>query len=144
MTHEDAGHYGAKHPEGAKPDPAIAKKLEDATDEGVVACARAHAIATELSVPPQDVGKTLDLLELRLGKCQLGLFGYGPKRNIVETVETVKAGLKAILLEGAHDKKLSCVRLWEICTTKGVSRLEVSAACEALGIKITTCQLGAF
>jgi len=36
-----------------------------------------------------DVGGTIDLLEIHLNKCQLGLFGYSPKKMIVKPAENV-------------------------------------------------------
>ena len=76
MTHEDAGHYAAKHP-NAKADPAIAAAIEEKQTDGRITCAAAHAIASKLGCPPEAVGVNIDLLEMRIAKCQLGLFGHG-------------------------------------------------------------------
>ena len=43
MAHEDAGHYGAKHP-GAKIDKAIADAIAGKEKEGRITCVAAHAI----------------------------------------------------------------------------------------------------
>ena len=82
MTHEDAGHYAAKHPE-EKIDPAIADAIAVKEKEGRVTCAAAHAIAKKLNRSPQVVGINIDLLEKRIRRCQLGLFGYGKQGDIV-------------------------------------------------------------
>ena len=42
------------------------------------------------------------------------------------------------------EKKLSCRAAWDIAQRFDVPKMAVSAACEALEIKIKPCQLGAF
>jgi hypothetical protein len=42
------------------------------------------------------------------------------------------------------DTKLACRDAWEIARRFQVPKMSVSAACEALNIKIKPCQLGAF
>ena len=78
MTHRDAGDYSTKHGAGEKPNPAVAKAVTAAADAGKIACAQVFSIASELGVGPAEAGKTVDLLKIRLVKCQLGLFGYTP------------------------------------------------------------------
>ena len=78
MTHKDAGKYGAKHP-GANLDERIASHIKEKITDNTISCAEAHRIAGDLDIDPVDVGTTIDLLEVRIKKCQLGLFGYRPK-----------------------------------------------------------------
>jgi len=52
----------------------------------------------------------------------------------------VTAAIRAALV----DRRLPCASAWDIAKTFGVRKMVVSAACEALGIKIKPCQLGAF
>lgn len=144
MTHEDAGHYAAKHPTGSLPDPRIAGRLETKVKEGAVSCAAAHSIAEELNVPPKDVGRTMDLMELRIVKCQMGLFGYFPEKKIVQPAESVASELRAAISEATAGGKLACRAAWETADRFGIARMEMAAACEALGIKVSPCQIGAF
>ena len=81
MTHEDAGHFGAKHP-GGKIDAAIADEINRKENEGRITCAAAHEIARKQSCATNLVGKNIDLLEKRINKCQMGLFGYGDKKGV--------------------------------------------------------------
>jgi hypothetical protein len=82
MTHEDAGKYRAKHPAGTAYDPAVAAALTARAEEGKISCTDAHAVAGESGIAPAEAGRTADLLELRIHRCQMGLFGYSPeKRN---------------------------------------------------------------
>lgn len=144
MTHHDEGHYAAKYPPGASPDPRIAEGLQAKLLDGKISCAAAHQIAKELQVTPADVGKTIDLLEIRINKCQLGLFGYAPQKKIVQPAAQVSSELRKAITEAMDEKGLSCKAVWEIADRCKVSRLDVSAACEALEVKISSCQLGTF
>ena len=144
MTHEDAGHYAAKHPKGVETDPKAVEQVRQKLSNNHITCAATHEIAAKLSVSPAQVGMTIDLLEARITKCQLGLFGYSPQRNIVKPAESVSPELKNAIETGLIDGRISCERCWEIASQKGLKKIEVSSACETLGIKIKPCQLGAF
>lgn len=144
MTHEDAGKYGAKHPAGTTADPALAAAVQDRAEDGQITCTAAHEIAGALGVAPAEVGKAVDLLELRIIACQLGLFGYYPGRKIVEAAEVVVDDLRDRLGPFAAAGEIGCAEAWDIADTLGIERMSVAAACETLGIKIKRCQLGAF
>lgn len=144
MAHEDAGHYAAKHPQGTALNADVAAEIKKKAPDGALSCAAAHAIAEVLGATPVEVGRNMDLMEVRLTKCQLGLFGYTPDKKIVTPAETVAPGLKAALTTAAVDGRLSCESTWQLAAVEGIERLEVSAACEALGLKVKPCQLGAF
>ena len=101
-------------------------------------------IASELVVKPHDVGKTADLLEMRLSKCQLGLFGYQPVKRIVKSTKQISTDLEHGIQEGLEDGRLPCITAWKIAEELGLRKMEVSSACQSLGIKISSCQLGAF
>lgn len=144
MPHEYAGHYAAKHPPGSRPDPAIAEALTAKAQEGSVSCAAAHKIAADLSVSEAEVGKALDLLELRIAKCQMGLFGYSPEKRVVKPAESVSPELEAAVRDAAPKNRITCAECWRIADDFRMSRLEIGNVCEALKIKVSPCQLGAF
>jgi len=144
MTHEDAGKYSAKHPAGTRPDPAIAAAIKEVAEDGRISCAVAHDLAADLEVAPAEVGKTIDLLEYRISKCQLGLFGYSPDKKIVKPAETVSDELRDRLQNSAEDRKVPCSACWEISGALGVQKIAVAGACEFLDLKVKPCQLGAF
>ncbi len=116
MAHKDEGNCGAKHGGGEVDiNPEIAELIWKRGTENSLDCANAHKIAAELDVPPADVGKTLDLMEWKITRCQLGLFGYeNPSKRIKAAAEL------------------------------SVSRLEAACLCDALDLKIGRCQLGSF
>lgn len=144
MTERTHGGYRAKHPEGSQPDPRITDAVRETADAGKISCAAAHKIAQRLGVPPEGVGKTIDLMEYRISKCQLGLFGYEPEKKIVSPAETVATALADTIRSALVDGRLPCRIAWGLSERSGISRMAVSSACEALGIKIKPCQLGAF
>ena len=144
MSHEHAGHYAAKHAPGTSPNPHIAKLVKQSASEGRISCADAHAIVHQLNVSPAEVGVTIDLLEIRVSRCQLGLFGHGTKKKQISPALDVKPELQAAIEVACQNHQLSCIAAWNIAQQLGISKVEVASACEALQIKIADCQLGMF
>ncbi|MCX5838548.1 MAG: hypothetical protein NTW71_08530 [Deltaproteobacteria bacterium] len=143
MTHSDAGRYSAKHAPGGSPDERIAGAVREKATGGELDCAEAERIAAALGIRLAEIGRTLDLLELRIGRCQLGLFGY-PEGKAVHPAAAVASGLDADIRGRLADGRLPCKAAWEIASKRKVARMEVSSACESLKIRIKPCQLGAF
>jgi hypothetical protein len=144
MTHEDAGHYAAKHPPEKKLNQEIAEAVNLKAVNGKISCAAAHKIAGSLKVPPAEVGIAIDLLEMRINRCQMGLYGYTPEKRIVKPAEKVSPELEKAILEALVSNRLPCAAAWEIAGKFGISKMKVSSACERLKIRISACQLGAF
>lgn len=144
MTHENAGHYAGKHAPGETPDPGIAEAATGRAKQGALACAVAFEIAEEQGASPAAVGKTLDLLEIKIVGCQLGLFGRGHGDKSVPPMEQVPADLEASIRDRLRDGCLSCAAAWEIAAEKDLPKRGVSAAADKLGIHIRPCQLGVF
>jgi hypothetical protein len=144
MTHEDAGHYAAKHDPNAKRDNRITEAVKERMSEGKITCAAAHGISKNLDTTPSEIGKTADLMEVRLVKCQLGLFGYEPEKKIVTPAEEIAPDISNAIQESVENNRVSCASCWNIAEKLNCSKIDVSAACEKMGIKVSPCQLGAF
>ena len=146
MTHEYEGQYREKHAPETPLDPALARHVKDrATEEGRLSCAAAFAIAKGTGANPAEVGRTADLLETKITRCQLGLFGHGTEqRNIVEPSAGVSTELEQALRGGTVNGRLPCREAWNIARQWGVSKQEITAACQRLEIRIGPCQLGVF
>jgi hypothetical protein len=145
MTSHDRGHYSKKHPVEKKIDPAIAKAVEDKTKDKKLTCAAAFKIADTCGTTPGEVGFTADMLEIRIVRCQMGIFGYEPDNKAVKPMDTIPEALeKAIRDKLNKDGRLTCAFAWEITKNFNMPKMHVSSACEKLGIKIKPCQLGAF
>lgn len=144
MAHSDAGNYKAKHSSNVKLDDKIAQAVKKKIIDGTIACADAEKIADMLQTTMQDVGVAVDLMEIRISKCQLGLFGYTPEKIIIKPADSVSAELERAIRGALINKRLPCATAWHIAGKFRISKMEVSSACEALKIKIKPCQLGAF
>ncbi len=144
MTSAPPPKFGRKHPPDSAPDPVIREAIRQQAPQGELPCAVAFQIAASLKVTPAAVGQALDLMAYRLVKCQLGLFGYSPQKRIVKPqppdTPEVAAAIQAALEKG----RLPCRAAWAIAKRFGLRKMAVSGACEALGVKIKPCQLGAF
>jgi hypothetical protein len=147
MTHEDAGKYALKHPTGKRPNEQIAKAIREKSSGGELACGLAEKISKELKVDMSEVGITADLLEMKIKKCQLGLFGWGKKPNhgkAIHAADSVPVEMKSALEKVAENGAVTCAEIWGIADRLGIERKAVSAACDTLGLKIRACQLGTF
>jgi len=144
MTHSNAGRYADKHAPGRSPDEKIAEAVRSQAKEGELACADAEQIGAEQGATMAEVGRTLDLLEVRINRCQLGLFGYAVEKKTVRPDNTVAPELEKDIRRRLSDGRLPCAAAWEIAAERKIPRMKVSSACEALKIKIKPCQLGAF
>jgi hypothetical protein len=144
VTQKDNGHFAQKHASNSEADPTIATELQQNATSGEIPCAVAFKIAKELNVTPAMVGETTDLLELRLCKCQMGLFGYKPQKRIVKPALSVSNELEKAIGQETVGGRLPCKKAWHIAEKLGLRKMAVASACEALGVKINACQLGAF
>ncbi len=143
MSRKDKGHFGAKH-EGVPLDEAIAAELRGKVRSGGLSCAEAEGIAKSRKVAMKDVGIAMDLLEIRIDGCQLGLFGYESGKKAVKPLASVPEPLRISIEKALSGGRLPCVDAWRIAGEQGLPRKDVASACEKLGIKICACQLGAF
>ncbi len=144
MTHRDADDYSKKHGSHEEPNPRVAEAVTEAAEDGQIACARVFSIASRLAISPAEAGKTVDLLKIKLARCQLGLFGYPPGKSILKPAEKVAPDLEAAIRSRLAGERLPCAEAWRIAEELSLKKMDVSSAAEALGIKIKPCQLGAF
>ena len=144
MKIEKKQKYSDKHGAGARLNSDIREKIEINAGDGELACAVAFKVADELGASPADIGKAVDLLDIRLIKCQLGLFGYKPDKKAVKAKPPANRQLQEAIQKALVDEQLACLDAWEIASRFNVPKMAVSGACEALSIKIKPCQLGAF
>ena len=144
MAAEEKGKFSKKHGKDEKPDNQIQEKINIAIKNNELPCAVAFNIAKELGVLPKKVGITADLMNVKLVKCQLGLFGYKPKNKIVKPEEIDNPDLKKAVLSRIDKKKLTCKQIWDLADEFKIHKMKVSSLCDKSGIKIKECQLGAF
>lgn len=143
MTHEDKGHFAAKHKD-QKINKAIAEKIRQLADDNCLICFSAHKAAAELKVSPSEIGVQTDLLEFRIARCQLGLFGYSDGKKRFDPDIEIGSALNEHLEKRNKDGKISCLECWNIADNLKIKKLDIGSACEKKNIKIKPCQLGAF
>ena len=144
MSRKKGEKFAEKHESNARINEEIKNQIIRRAQNNELSCAVAHKIAADLNVSPAEVGKTADLLEMMLVKCQLGLFGYTPEKKIVRPAAAENPDLKSAIQDARVGGNLSCENAWEIARRFDVSKMKVSSVCEQLKIKIKPCQLGAF
>lgn len=145
MTHKDEGDYAGKHGGGIALNRTLAEAIKKRSSEGRIPCSVAFSIARELNVKPSEVGRALDLLEIKIVKCQLGLFGYEKEtRLIVQAADAVPLELERALKELLVNSRLSCAAAWDIAKRFKRPKMDITAVCETLKLRIAHCQLGAF
>ncbi|MGA3207572.1 MAG: hypothetical protein ABSE05_07095 [Syntrophales bacterium] len=144
MTHRDRGNYKAKHSSASRLDQKISRALEKKAADGKITCTDASDIVSGLDVTMKEVGVTIDLMEIRISKCQLGLFGYSPEKMVVKPAKAVQTNLERAIRSALVNDCLPCAAAWSVAETFGIPKMAVSSACETLKIKVKPCQLGAF
>ncbi|MFH0727122.1 MAG: hypothetical protein V2B19_12380 [Pseudomonadota bacterium] len=135
--------FAEKHT-GKTPDLKIEAELARKNIQDELPCAVAFDIASRLNVAPAEVGITADLLNIKISKCQIGLFGYQPDQKPISTAKEPTAALREALQSAQKENRITCPIAWEIADRLKVSKIAVGRACEAMGIKIKKCQLGGF
>lgn len=144
MTHDDKGKFFTKHPKNTQIDEDLRKEILEQVKNNNITCKKAEEISEELGFLLQETGQAIDILNIKITKCQLGLFGYGETQKIVQPAKDITPELKESIMSALENERLSCAAAWEIAEKFNISRMKVAAACETLGIKIKPCQLGAF
>ena len=122
----------------------VAAAMRERAPEGTLRCAEAFRIAEQLDATPAAVGETADTLDVRLTHCQLGLFGYGERKSVVEPAPEVAPEVEQAIRDGLILGRLPCAVAWAIAARFGMPKLHVANAAERLGVRISQCQLGAF
>ncbi len=136
--------FSEKHGPGVVPSPLIRHQIENRLQNDELWCASAFKIARALDVSAGEVGKTADLMNVRLARCQLGIFGFGARKKIVQPVDSPVDGLEDAIRAALVEQRLPCRAAWNIARKFKVAKMTVSGVCESIGIRIGPCQLGAF
>jgi hypothetical protein len=144
MTHADKGNFKTKHSPETKVSKSLSDAIQKATVSGDISCTSATEIAERQNIGMQEVGTAIDMMEINIVRCQLGLFGYGPEKMAVKAAKSVSKELEDAIRSGLRKDRLPCAEAWRIADSFNIPRMKVAAACEALKIKVKPCQLGAF
>lgn len=144
MTHADKGKYFQKHPGETKVDDVLKQDIIKKVQNNNISCHNAEEVAQRKGLALGEIGVALDLLNINIIECQLGLFGYSPDKKIVQPAKEIAPDLEQAINDALKNGRLPCTAVWAIAKLLNLPRMKVSAACEALQIKVKPCQLGAF
>ncbi len=144
MSDSRSRNYSGKHPQGTQVPAPIMKAVASRLDKGNISCKAAHTIARDLRSAPQQIGISIDLQEGHIRACQLELLGCSKPKDVLQKSLQVPSELKNAIESALEDNRLPCRKAWDIADTHGLQRKSVAHACEALNIKVSRCQLGAF
>ena len=122
----------------------IAVQIKESLTEGRLPCPSAFKVARRLEVSPQQVREVADELDVRISRCQLGLFGYWPEGKPLEPAQEVEGELEVRIRDRVVEECLSCATVWDIAHELTMKRIDVARAADGLGIRITQCQLECF
>jgi hypothetical protein len=111
-------------------------------------CYLAHKLAGELGMMPEALGAAAKEAGIQITRCQMGLFGYGPKgtpsyrvvRAADHSPEDLAVEAKAALVDG----RPPCRAAWALARRHGLTYRRMGDVLEALGSKVKPCQLGQF
>jgi len=144
MTHQDRGKYFGKHPEGTKVDESLKLEVLNASKDNNISCRAAEKIFQKTGKPFGEIGVAIDMLNINIAQCQLGLFGFDEKQKRIPAADSVAPELEAVIRAALVNGRLACDAAWSIADQLHLRRPDVCAACEKLKIRIKPCQLGAF
>jgi hypothetical protein len=144
MTHTDKGNYAAKHQATGSRNAAVVHAVKKAAKDSTITCAAAHKITRDCSVPAEEAGRAIDAEELQIIHCQLGIFKHSADRPAKPANLDLTPELKKALAAGLVNERLPCETAWSIADRCGLTKPQIGAACDELGIKINACQLGTF
>jgi len=144
MTHSDKGNYAGRHPSAEEANETVIQAVRNTARDGTISCAAAHTIAYTCAVSPEKAGRAIDAAEVRIAHCQLGIFKHSTDRPAAPAEPALPPGLEEYLSTLLVNGRLPCRAAWSVADRFNLSRLQIGAACDRLGIKISDCQLGTF
>jgi hypothetical protein len=129
---------------------AVQVEMRSSLDEdGQIHCAAAHRIAEKIGVEPSFVGEQADEIGIRITRCQLGLFGYAPKKGMpgyrsVRKLDIPPEAAATSVQKAALHGKIPCLTLWQLARRHELTKRDMGNIAETLELKVTNCQLGCF
>jgi hypothetical protein len=144
IMEKNKGHFSIKHSPDRILNPRLVSAVKEKTKGNELTCAMAFDLANEFQVSAEEIGFTADRLEISITRCQLGLFGYIPVKKIARPAESFPPDLEEAIRSALVDDRLPCKSSFDIAKDFKTAKIRVSAVCETLGLKISSCQLGAF
>lgn len=114
--------------------------------DGRLPCSFAFRLAETHDWTSAQLGAEANRLDVRISRCQLGLFGYDSfrQKRLVQHLAEVPGDVTVSLRAAAVDSQIACAALWRIAEEHGLPRIAIACAAETLELRVTPCQLGCF
>ena len=126
----------------------IEKTIKNHLVDELLSCSDANKIAMQYDVSPDTIGHTVDALNIRLTRCQLGLFGYLNKKGWeaagVTKLPIPEEFVNALKAAAGDAKKITCLELWNLAEVYKLTRMHAGYLADSQDIQIRNCQIGAF
>lgn len=126
----------------------LQERVRAAANDDQMSCALAQNLAVKWGVMPEALGAAAKEVGIRITRCQMGLFGYGPKGTpsyrMVQAADHVPEGLTVEVQAALVDGRLLCRAAWALARRHGLTYQQMGDVLEALGLKVKPCQLGQF
>ena len=97
MTHLDKGKFFEKHPQGTEINEELKQEILRQAKENNIACKAAEKISRERNETMSEIGVAIDMLNINIAQCQLGLFGYDGKQKLVSAASSVSPDLESAI-----------------------------------------------
>ena len=123
-------------------------QLRAAAKEDQLPCSLLHNLAREWGVMPEALGSAAREAGIRIIRCQMGLFGFGPKGTpsyrVVQPAEDIPEAISLEAQAALVNGRLPCRAAWELGRRHGLPYRQIGNVLEALKIRVKPCQLGHF
>ena len=123
-------------------------RVREAANDDQLPCALAHKLTLEWKVTPEELGAAAREAGIRITRCQMGLFGYGPKGTpgyrVVKAADHIPEGLSEEVQAELVDGRLPCRAAWALAKRHRLAYRQMGDVVEALGLKVKPCRLGQF
>ncbi len=107
---------------------------------GSVTCDELFRCADRMGADPVMLGEKADSLSIKVRQCRLGLL----RRRKDPPHGAVRGPVRAAIDALSGNGSITCRQAWDIAELAGAAREEIGAACDVMGVKINSCQLGLF
>jgi hypothetical protein len=104
----DKGKYFPKHSGKAKIGNSLKQGILQKVEGNYISCAAAEKIARRKGIAQNNIGIAIDILNINIIECQLGLFGYSPHKKIVQCAKKITPVLRENILAALKNGRLPC------------------------------------
>ena len=112
--------------------------------DGYLSCPIAWGIAKKSNVPKIVVGDVADSLGIRVTNCQLGCFKIEKTPYDNSSYSNIDGEICNILKELHETDQLTCAKVFELARQFNLKPMVIANEVNAMGLKISGCQLGCF